>query len=240
MAAAPLLASGHFFSHVSAARLWGMRLPARLASEPAHISARMPDHAPRMMGIRAHRLARPAPEITLFDAVPVTTPPETWRQLSTLMSVDELIVVGDGILCRRQPLASSGEMLRALARHGGHRGSKNLRAAWREIRTGTDSARETLLRLLICRSGLPEPMVNHEARLGDGTSTPIDLAYVDRRIAVEYNGAVHLTPTQAARDAIRREQLAAAGWLVLEVVGLHLRSPEVVIDRIASALRARE
>ena len=71
---------------------------------------------------------------------------------------------------------------------------------------------ETLLRLLIVLSGLPEPDTNVSIR--DSRGEPLvrlDLAYPSARVAVEYDGDHHLTRHQRVRDLDRRFWLEQQG-----------------------------
>lgn len=231
----------HFFSHVTAARLWGMRLPWRLrGSRLLDVTAPLPLRAPRMRGVRGHHCGTGRIEVQPLHGVPVSSPVDTWRQLSTVLSVDELVVVGDGLVCRKAPLLSSNQLGRALARHGGRRGVVALRAAYAQVRPGTDSARETELRMLMVAGGLPEPRVN--AIVSEAGATRLrygDLVYPDWRVIVEYDGDHHRTDRQQfAQDVLRLEELTAAGWTIVRVLADHLVDPFLVVDRIRRALIA--
>ncbi len=62
-----------------------------------------------------------------------------------------------------------------------------------------------------------------------------DLAYPQRRAAVEYDGADHRAQRRARRDLVREAALAAAGWRVLRF------DADVVLfrpDRVTAAVRA--
>lgn len=105
-----------------------------------------------------------------------------------------------------------------------------------------DSPPETRTRLLLVLAGLPEPVVGHDVSLPDGgwIARP-DLSYPSYRIAIEYDGRHHVDDhRQWRRDIFRRENLAAAGWLVIEITAydLHQR-PLTVIRRVLSALHQR-
>ena len=53
----------------------------------------------------------------------------------------------------------------------------------------------------------------------------VDLAYADKRIAIEYDSFEHHTGKVAlVRDSTRRNALAAAGWTVLSATAADLRS----------------
>jgi len=239
-AIAARLDDGQFLSHTTAGRIWGMRMPSRITDDEVHVSALVPHNAPRARGIVGHRLQERAVESTLIHGIPVTTPGETWRHLSTLLTLDELVVAGDALLARRRPLATPPELVRALARHAGARGVRRLRAAHGWVRAGTDSAPETRLRLLLVRAGLPEPEVNPTVVLRRFGAAHPDLAYRDARVAIEYDGDHHRSDRrQFEHDILRLESFARDDWRVIRVVAAHLRHPDALVLRVRAAL-ARE
>lgn len=69
----------------------------------------------------------------------------------------------------------------------------------------------------------------------------VDLAYPDRRLAIEYLGDHHRTNADAYREDIyRRERLAAAGWdvvflTVADLAGPAPRAPLIVRRAYARA-----
>ena len=124
---------------------------------------------------------------------------------------------------------------------GGARGARRIRRALELVRPRTDSPQETRLRLLLVAHGLPEPVVQHTIIDSDGyfACTP-DLAYVDAKIAIEYEGSHHQTdPAVYADDIMRRELMEAAGWLVIRVIADHLRHPDRLANRVRRALIER-
>jgi very-short-patch-repair endonuclease len=233
---------GHqFISHIGAARLWRMRLPRRFDDRPVDVSALLPEHAPRTPGVIPHRLDEKNVELALVDGVRVTTPTETWRHLSTLLSIDELVIAGDSLVQRRQPLATMPQLRRAVARHAGGRGVRRLRVAYDLVRPATDSASETRLRLMLARAGLPEPVVNLEVDLPGYGQAFCDLAYPDWLVGIEYDGWQHQRdPEQFARDILRHEAFAAAGWRMVRVLFEHMATPDAVAARVRAALRASD
>ena len=110
------------------------------------------------------------------------------------------------------------------------------------VRSGTDSPMETRLRLLIVRAGLPEPVIGYTIRdaNADFVGTP-DLAYVEQRIAIEYEGAGHRDdPRIFAEDILRRELMQEAGWYVIRVISDHVyKSPKWLVGRITRILAQR-
>jgi hypothetical protein len=191
-----------------------------------------------MRGVIGHQLQGARVELDVVDGLPLTTPAETWRHLAAILSIDELIVAGDGLVRRKDPLVTPPQLRRAVARHRGRRGAKQLRSALGQICSGTDSPRETTLRLLLVRSGLPEPEVNSVIVLTDGEPTHGDLVYREQRVLVEYDGRHHATdPRQFALDVLRHESLATSGWTIIRVLAAHLDAdPADVVDRVRRAL----
>lgn len=67
-----------------------------------------------------------------------------------------------------------------------------------------------------------------------------DFLFVECKLAVEYQGRLdHDTERGRAKDRVRDEELAQAGIRVVYVDAADLRSPRVLLGRIASALTAR-
>lgn len=56
---------------------------------------------------------------------------------------------------------------------------------------------------------------------------------------VEYDGAVHLEDAQRRRDAVRRNELQEAGWLVVTLTSDDLRRTDHMIARVRRALETR-
>lgn len=233
----PRLTSAQFFSHTTAAMLWDLPLPAS-SSANLHVSARPPAREPRTRGVTGHRLDVPIEQLTLRHGLPVPTPAETWAQLGSLHRVDQLVAVGDAILTRR--LAEHTDLLEAALRLA-RRGVSDLREALPLLRAGAESPRETVVRLILVRAGLPEPELNRDLHDEDGSFIArLDLAYPDYRVAVEYDGRQHADLAQFRRDADRWPAIAARGWLLVRVVDHHLLDPaRCVVDPVARALRSR-
>jgi hypothetical protein len=213
-------------------------LPRRIEAENClHISDR--SSRPRTRGIVGHRaLATPT---IFFHGLPVTQPEWLLLELASILTVDELIVAGDGLVRRKRAPSTLGKLQVAGASLGG-RNIRQVRTALREVRAGTDSPMETRLRLLLTRAGLPEPVIGHTIRDGNGdfVGTP-DLCYVQQRIAIEYEGAVHRDdPHVFAEDILRRELMQEADWYVIRVIADHVfRTPQWLSTRVARILAQR-
>jgi very-short-patch-repair endonuclease len=99
---------------------------------------------------------------------------------------------------------------------------------------------ETLLRLLLIRSGLPEPDVNPPMLIAGKTLHP-DLAYPQWRVVLEYEGDGHRTdPRQWRRDITRREAFEDAGYRVIRVHSEDvLAEPAAFLSRVCRILAQR-
>jgi hypothetical protein len=232
------MSHGQFFSHWTAAVIYGMPMPAAFELDRLlHVSARPPAFPPRARGVLGHRLDVGARSHSGF---PVADPVMTWMQLATVLPVDDLVVAGDYLVRRKRPLAALRQLHEASA-HARGRGNRRLHSAIRLVRAGTDSPMETRLRLALVAAGLPEPAIGHTVTDEAGFVAIPDLSYVDERIAIEYEGEAHWGDRRVfVEDIERRERLEDAGWQVIRVVAEHLgaRTP-LLVRRVRAALDGR-
>lgn len=240
LALAPLLHPDQYFSHVTAARLLGLRMPERPLPPTLHLTYRHAHRAMRRPGVVGHKTIRPARVVTV-DGIPVSSPLDAWCESAPLLGVDELIAMGDGLVARRSPLATLEELGDAVRRCAGRRGSRRLQLAAPHIRSGTDSVRETRLRLVVVRAGLPEPEVNPPLVDANGVVLAHgDLAWIHHRVVLEYEGRQHAEdPVQFAIDIARLNRIAAAGFHVIRVDKVLLADERTLIALIRDALRSR-
>jgi hypothetical protein len=228
----PLLRDDEFFSHVTALDLWGLPLPRRRELEDLHVAATA-SRQRRRVGVVGHRAQHGTPRLVV-DGCPASAPVEAWVQSATLLGLDELVVVGDALLgswsARAEARRLPGEQLTAAVGAAHHRRRpcrQRLDAALSLVRQGVMSPKETALRLLVVRAGLPEPEINvpRRTRHGDWLGTP-DLSYGRQRIAVEYEGDHHRSDRrQWRRDIERCARFVDDGWAYHRVTDDHLAPP---------------
>jgi very-short-patch-repair endonuclease len=236
-----IMAPGQFFSHQTAARIHGIPVPGREDDEPLHVCVYRPDRAPRMAGVIGHHTDVNTIDTVMREGWFVTAPAHTLLQLAGGLSVDQLVVAGDAIVRRRDPMGTLEELAALLPRAGGMRGVARLREAIALVQVGSESPMETKLRLILARGGLPEPELNTDIhdRYGRFLARG-DLVYREQRVIVEYDGDQHRTDQrQYERDVDRLESLAAEGWRVIRVLRHHLDYPESVVRRVRAALAGR-
>lgn len=233
-------------SHLTAAEL--LQLPRRLKKGTAQMY-----HVARQEGmahldrphVTVHRMKLHEDEVTVVDGIPVTTPERTWLDMAEMLTVDELVAMGDSCVRiprlslegRNTPMCSIADLQRMIERHRGKRGLLKAKEAIKFIRVGADSPQESLLRLALVRAGLPEPELNVPIVSGDGTRHhEPDLSYRKFRIGVEYEGDHHSEEGQIVRDIARSERYAQLGWTEVRISKRHMMEeakPAVAKVRVA-------
>jgi len=159
----------------------------------------------------------------------------------TGLTDDQLVEIGDGLLRRHHPLLTLDDINRRLDELTGSPGIKAVRRAMKLVLPGTDSIYETKTRLVLVRAGLPTPAVNLPVWCESvGFTYHVDLGYASAKVAVEYDGRVHVGNHQQMEiDADRRRNLQDAGWLVISVTASQLRQPAAIIRSVETALVLR-
>src|SRR5699024_6890355 len=169
----------------------------------------------RRPGVRAYQYEIRDSEIEEFlgpGHQPIRVASPGWALFDLARTLDRLpaMIALDG---SKHFYCDGPSAVRALAeRYSQRRGSVAAKrfAAAADIRS--ESPMETELRLFLVVSGF-DTFESHVKvpRLGVRS----DFADRERKIAVEYDGRVHLTPQQHARDLDRWRALVADGWIVL-------------------------
>ena len=228
-----------FFSHVTAAILLGLPLPLRLQRDVSlDVSVFAPSFPPQSRGIRGHRLSRPT-RLVVEEGLPCSSALDAWVQLAPILSVDEVIYIADALVRRKRPFSDLAGLVAVADAAAGRPGRRKLALSLPEVREGVDSPKETQARLIIVRSGLPEPVIGYEVHDDDGffVGTP-DLAYVTERIALDYEGDGHRSNTRVFRDDVERKELFAdARWRYIRLTEDHVSQPHRLVARVARALR---
>lgn len=151
--------------------------------------------------------------------------------------MDDLIVMGDGLLKRFRPLASRTDLELAVRELGGKRNVGALRSALEQVRSRTDSPMETVLRLLIVRAGFPEPEVNGPIRNQYGAVIAHgDLVFRAQKVVLEYDGGGHREERQYYRDIYRLDDIMEERWRVIRVDKFMLARPVALFDKLRHAL----
>ena len=240
---------GQYFSHATAALLFGAPLPERFALTPVHLSVMSPRTAPRGRAVVGHSVSPSRVMAGELAGYPTLSPADVWCQLSDSLDLAELVAVGDYLISgqalaaakRKAPLCTVTELRAAVDRHRWSPGAIMRKEAIDLVRSGVDSPMESLLRILLISEGLPEPLIGDPTPVDDGRSTlRPDLKYPQWRVVFEYEGETHrLDGRQWRLDIARRERLEAADWHVIRVTAHDLWVDPVGFIRRVRAIIAR-
>ncbi|MUM16188.1 hypothetical protein FZI91_11440 [Mycobacterium sp. CBMA271] len=196
------------------------------------------DNRHRQAGITVWSSEIAGGEICLVEGMRVTTPARTALDLACRYPSAHAVAAIDA-LSRATELKKS-EVLKLAERYGGRRGIRRARTALELVDAGAQSPKETWLRLLLVRAGLPRPST--QILVHDGDFVPlayIDMGWEDVMVGVEYDGDQHRSDRrQYVKDIKRLEMLERLGWLIVRVVAED--HPDDVIRRVREALARRQ
>jgi hypothetical protein len=186
-------------------------------------------------GLRTYDFDLLPDEIQVVAGVPVTTPERTAFDIGRRKPVGRAIAHLDALM--RATRTKTNDVLQIADRHRGARGLMQLKTALDLVDPGSQSPKETWLRLLLIRAGLPRP--TQIPVLAEGQTYYLDMGWEDLMVAAEYDGEQHrLDPWQYAWDIRRSEALARLGWIVIRAIASD--RPGGIIARVRDALSFRE
>jgi very-short-patch-repair endonuclease len=176
-------------------------------------------------------------EVVLIDGIPVTTPARTALDLACWYPTDEAVPAIDALMRAADLKVTDVEML--AQRYPARRGIRRARNALRLADAGAQSPKETWLRLLLIRAGLPRPQTQIPVSddFGDLIAY-LDMGWEEVQVAVEYDGEQHRNDRAQYRWDLRRlEMLQRRGWVIVRVVAGD--RPAEIIARVRAALAYR-
>ena len=226
-------------SHRTAASLWN--LPGK-RRHPIEITCRRWHRAQRD-GLKVHETTSLDESGATIDGIPVTSVDRTVLDLGAVVGAVTVEMAVDAAL-RRELVTLSGlhDTVRRLGRSG-RNGAGVLRAILDErgARAPTDSEMETWLLSLLRRNELPMPELQFIVTHNGEFLARCDAAYPAARLAIEYESYEHhIGRIALVRDSARRNQLIAAGWVVITATALDLQSGGRALCRAIQAALDRE
>jgi very-short-patch-repair endonuclease len=224
-----------FVSHATAALLWHIPLPPRLAARPLlDISVPAPARAPHAHGISGHSMAvEDSDTVRWASGITVTTPVRTWLDLGSRLPLLDLVAAGDFLISRANPIATLEQLAEGYRRRKSRRGLRTLLESFSHLDAGSESPQESRLRTIIRLAGLPVPRVNTSVHTTAGEFIArTDLYIEEYRLVIEYQGDYHRDKAQWRKDMTRRSRLEATGRRVLELNADDLRDPLELASRI--------
>lgn len=235
-------------ARAEAAWLWSRRrgVVAGRSAAALHGTRWIDPHAPaellhdnrhRPPGIRTYADRIADDEVVLIRGMTVTTPARTALDLACRNPIDRAITALDALANATELKMADVELL--AQRYIGRRGVKRARSALELVDPGSESPRETWLRLLLVRAGFPVPATQIVV-FDEFTQiiARLDLGWEDVKIAAEYDGDHHrIDRRQFNRDIARTETLTAMGWIVVRVTSQD--TPGAIVHRVESAFARR-
>ncbi|WP_186810504.1 DUF559 domain-containing protein [Cellulosimicrobium sp. TH-20] len=227
-------------SHDTAALLWGCwtwRLPPF-----AHLTQLGQPNVTRErdVAVRRHWTDLPVRDRAVLDGVPVTSLERTLVDCARSLPLERSLVVVDSAL----RLGADRDVVESIVEESrGKRGIVRARRALELADSRSESPGETLVRLAAVLGGLPAPRPQVPVATSRGTYV-VDLAWLDARLVIEFDGAVKYSggafgdPAEVRRAQDAREAaLVAAGWTVVRFTWDDLGDPVAVGCRLAESRR---
>lgn len=200
----------------TAAWLYGvdvLALGAHLAVPPVETLVPAETAAVRREDVRGYSGVLREDEVVEIDGVLVTTPLRTTLDLARWLPLIEGVPAVDAML--HQQLVTVEALHAGVARLRGYRHKVRLDRAVDLADGRAESPQESRLRIrLVVYAKLPRPEVQYVVPLANGHFR-LDLAYVEVKVAVEYDGREHhSSDADVAYDRSRRDTLQRLGWTV--------------------------
>jgi hypothetical protein len=177
----------------------------------------------------------PLHEVVSTPLGPATTPERTAFDLCRRLPIGEAVAAADALL--RAGNLPSEALLRTIDEHPRVKGRREALTAAHLTDPRAESPRESLLRVALIQAGLPPPVPQVEVTDRGVLVARLDLAWPDRRVAMEYDGAHHREPRQHSQDLDRHNRLRLLGWTVFQVDAALWSHPARFADLVESVRR---
>jgi very-short-patch-repair endonuclease len=189
--------------------------------------------------VAGHKLDMPERHVVAVRGLRVASAEMAWCQLSSGLSVSELVVAGDRLLRNGDSLTTRERVRLTLEEYAGRRGRARLVTAFGLLDGGSESPGETRLRVILVDAGIRGFVLNHIVTTPDGRRFRVDFAFPELKVAIEYQGGYHADDAQWRADMTRIARLEAMGWRVIQVNNDDLRDTRELVLRIRSTLTRR-
>lgn len=170
--------------------------------------------------------------------LPVTTPARTAFDIGRTPGIGRAVARLDS-LARATDLKVR-DVEEVAAQHRGARGLRQLERVLPMVDAGSQSPKETWLRLLLINDGLPRPQTQIPVVGANGCPFAyLDLGWPEWMVAVEYDGDQHRSDrAQYVKDIRRTAELERMGWIIVRVVAED--RPAEVLRRVRAAIASRQ
>ncbi|OBF85597.1 hypothetical protein A5791_22520 [Mycobacterium sp. 852002-51163_SCH5372311] len=186
-------------------------------------------------GIRTHDVRLRPDEYGLVAGLPVTTPQRTAFDIGRDGPIGAAVAHLDALV--RATGIKLDDVVEIADQHRGARGLRQLETALGLVDAGSQSPKETWLRLLLIEAGLPRPTTQIPV-VTPAMEYHLDMGWEEPMVAAEYDGEQHrLDPWQYKQDMRRREAIDRVGWIVVRVIAGD--RPAEIVARVRGALEYR-
>jgi len=225
------LVAPHWFSHESAALLWG--LPVWRTPRVTHVRQAVRAGARRDRALVRHSGIADERHLTVVGDLPVTDLELTMVDCARSLAPLAGLVVADAALRAGADRTVAIAMLDEMA---GRAGVARARAVIELADEGAESAGETATRFVVLQAGLPQPQTQLRVSTGAGVYWS-DLGWEEWKALLEYDGRGKYTSTaDLLAEKARQDATAEAGYRMLRVVSEHLRDRGALVQRVARLL----
>lgn len=227
------LRTPHWFSHQSAALVWG--LPLWRDSGQVHVRQEGRPSSQRDRTVSRHRGGVEDAHLTVVGGVPVTDLEQTMVDCARSLPPLAGLVVADAALRAGADREAALAILEPLV---GRAGVARARLVVELADEGSESPGETATRFVLLREGLPRPQTQIAVPTTWGTFWA-DLGWQEWRALVEYDGRTKYTGVDdLVREKRREDALRDARYRVLRVVKEDLRATSLLAARATRLLPA--
>jgi hypothetical protein len=188
-------------------------------------------------GVTTRRMLVHSEEVQSVGDWQVTTPARTAFDIGRRGSLRSAVARLDALA--RATKVSAEDVLAVAACHSGSRGLRQLEMAIDLVDGGAESPRESYLRLVLIRGGLPRPTTQIPV-YGDGGTVVayLDMGWPELLVGIEYDGDHHrFDRRQYVRDIRRRDLVEDLGWRLVRVVAED--HPTDILRRARRAIEER-
>lgn len=185
-------------------------------------------------GVKVREATLLAAEIVARQSIPVTSVARTAFDLARDGPVGRAVQQLDALAAAtnfRIP-----DVLAVAENHPHVKGLRQVGPRLELIDSGSQSPRETWLRLLLMGAGFPRPQTQIPVARPGGRHYFLDMGWPDVMVAVEYDGEQHrLDRGTYDDDLIRSDYIAHAGWRRVRVIAGHRKAD--IVRRVHEAWR---
>ncbi|TGB37610.1 hypothetical protein EJD98_26250 [Mycolicibacterium peregrinum] len=189
-------------------------------------------------GVRTSAMSLQPNEIGQVHELPVTTPERTAFDIGRTPGIGRAVARLDAL--SRATGLKVRDIEEVAARHRGARGLRQLERVLPMVDAGSQSPKETWLRLLLINDGLPRPQTQIPVVGANGYPFAyLDMGWAEWMIAVEYDGDQHRSDrTQYVKDIRRIAELERLGWIIIRVVAED--RPAEILRRVRAAIASSQ